>query len=130
MSLVQCGWSPTFRVLSLLTADSIAGAIWRNTLPDKLWAYLPVEEQSNALAIFQSLPIARSFEQATAARDAITRSYRESIQLFDIAANVISVPNSFLMFFMRDIKLEEEDEREEVQMNKAVHRRGRRQPTF
>jgi hypothetical protein len=68
--------------------NSVAGAIWRNTLPGKLQQYLPNEVKGQAKSIFGSIVVARKYAVGTEARDAINRSYRESQRLLAIAALV------------------------------------------
>ncbi|KAF3017963.1 hypothetical protein E8E15_004733 [Penicillium rubens] len=70
------------------TGTSVAGAIWRNTLPGKLQQYLPNEVKGQAKSIFGSIVVARKYAVGTEARDAINRSYRESQRLLAIAALV------------------------------------------
>ncbi|KIX00418.1 uncharacterized protein Z518_10557 [Rhinocladiella mackenziei CBS 650.93] len=101
---------------------SIAGAIWRNTLPNKLLDYLPQEDRASAAKIFQSLPTAKSFEPGTPARDAIDQAYRESQQLLGIAATAISAPNLIIMWFMRNIKLDEESEQDKIKVDNVVEK--------
>lgn len=57
--------------------NSVARAIWRNTLPNKLQC-LPSALKTQANSIFGSIVIARKYAVGTEARDAINRSYRES----------------------------------------------------
>lgn len=44
------------------------------------------------------------------------------MQLLAVAATAVSVPNVFLMFFMRNIKLDEEDEKDEMQLDNVVEK--------
>lgn len=86
-------------------SDSIGGAIWRNTLLDKLVAYLPEENQSNATAIYGSIVVAQDYAFGTPARDAINRSYRESQCLLAIVATAVLAPTVIIMLFMKRIHL-------------------------
>ncbi|KAJ5600567.1 hypothetical protein N7450_001634 [Penicillium hetheringtonii] len=86
---------------------SVAGAIWRNTLPDKLRQYLPSELKDQANSIFGSIVVARKYVIGTDARNAIDRSYRESQRLLAIAALVSLSLMLIVMFFLKNIKLDE-----------------------
>lgn len=99
---------------------SISGAIWRNTLPDKLVAYLPEENQVNATRIFQDIRTARGYLPGSPAREAVNRSYNESQMILAIVATCFCVPNLVIMFFMKNLKLGEEDEREEKDLDRAI----------
>ncbi|KAL4786829.1 major facilitator superfamily domain-containing protein [Aspergillus varians] len=86
---------------------SVAGAIWRNTLPRKLSEHLPAEYKSQAKAIFGSIVVAKKYQVGTPARVAIDTSYRESQRLLGIAALVSLVPMLGIMFFLKNVKLDE-----------------------
>ena len=86
---------------------SVAGAIWRSTLPDKLRQYLPSELKDQANSIFGSIVVARKYAVGTDARNAIDRSYRESQRLLAIAALVSLSLMLIVMFFLKNIKLDE-----------------------
>lgn len=85
----------------------MAGAIWRNTLPSKLRQYLPEELKEQANSIFGSIVVARKYAVGTEARDAIDRSYRESQRLLAIAALVSLSLMLIVMFFLKNIKLDD-----------------------
>ncbi|KAJ6447247.1 siderophore iron transporter mirA [Purpureocillium lavendulum] len=99
---------------------SISGAIWRNTLPDKLLAHLPEQEKKNALKIFQSIVVAQKYPVGTPARAAIDRSYRESQRILGIVATCVCAPNVFIMWFMRNVRLDEEDRKDEEGVDKTI----------
>ncbi|KAL4930342.1 major facilitator superfamily domain-containing protein [Aspergillus undulatus] len=71
---------------------SVAGAIWRSTLPKKLAENLPSDLKDQAQAIFGSIVVAQKYDVATPARDAIDMSYRQSQRLFAIAALAALAP--------------------------------------
>lgn len=104
---------------------AIAGAIWRNTLPNKLMSYLPEDEKSSALSIFQSFVVAQQYEPGTPAREAINRSYRESTRILAIVSTCLCVPNLIFMWFMRNIKLEEEDIHDEAGIDRVIAKIGK-----
>ncbi|KAJ5787563.1 Major facilitator superfamily domain general substrate transporter [Penicillium paradoxum] len=87
---------------------SVAGAIWRNTLPKKLQQYLPDELKGQAKSIFGSIVTARKYAMGTEARDAINRSYRESQRLLAIAGLVSLSLMLIVMLFLKNIKLDED----------------------
>ncbi|OAQ90047.1 siderophore iron transporter mirA [Purpureocillium lilacinum] len=99
---------------------SISGAIWRNTLPDKLLNYLPEKDKKSALQIFQSIVVAQKYPAGTPARAAIDQSYRESQRILGIVATCICAPNVFIMWFMRNVKLEEEDRKDEEGVERTI----------
>ncbi|OQE25911.1 hypothetical protein PENFLA_c008G03910 [Penicillium flavigenum] len=91
---------------------SVAGAIWRNTLPSKLQQYLPNEVKGQAKSIFGSIVVARKYAMGTEARDAINRSYRESQRLLAIAALVSLSLMLIMMLFLKNVKLGEDSKTE------------------
>ncbi|KAL2835835.1 major facilitator superfamily domain-containing protein [Aspergillus pseudoustus] len=86
---------------------SVAGAIWRSTLPNKLTQYLPAEYKSQAQAIFGSIVVAQKYEVGSPAREAIDLSYRESQRLLGIAALAALAPMLIVMFFLENVTLDE-----------------------
>ncbi|KAJ5980485.1 hypothetical protein N7481_007783 [Penicillium waksmanii] len=86
---------------------SVAGAIWRNTLPTKLQQHLPDELKGQANSIFSSILVAKKYAVGTDARNAIDRSYREPQRLLAIAGLVSLSPMLIVMFLLKNIKLDE-----------------------
>ncbi|KAL3459468.1 major facilitator superfamily domain-containing protein [Aspergillus heterothallicus] len=86
---------------------SVAGAIWRSTLPKKLTQYLPTEYKSQAEAIFGSIVVAQKYEVGSPAREAIDLSYRQSQRLLGIAALCALAPMLVIMFFLENVQLDE-----------------------
>ncbi|OJJ04490.1 hypothetical protein ASPVEDRAFT_152837 [Aspergillus versicolor CBS 583.65] len=86
---------------------SVAGAIWRNTLPEKLSQHLPAEYKDQAGAIFSSIVVAQEYEVGTPVREAIDTAYRGSQRLLAIAALASLVPMLVIMFFLENVKLDE-----------------------
>ncbi|KAJ4160018.1 uncharacterized protein LMH87_007952 [Akanthomyces muscarius] len=112
-SLFQAGNS-----VGAAIGTSVSGAIWRNTLPDKLLKYLPDGDRSKAMSIFQSIVTAKKYEIGSPVRLAIDRSFRESQMLLAIVATALCVPNLGIMWFMKSISLENES-REKVNQELA-----------
>ncbi|KAJ4309421.1 hypothetical protein N0V84_011511 [Fusarium piperis] len=101
-------------------STSISGAIWRKTLPTKLAYYLPEENRSNSTLIFQDIVTAKSYLPGTDARAAINPGYSESQMILAIVATCFCVPNLVIMFFMKNMKLDEEDEKDEKGIIRAI----------
>ncbi|KAF2015522.1 MFS general substrate transporter [Aaosphaeria arxii CBS 175.79] len=97
---------------------SMSGAIWRNTLPNKLKSYLPEKDKASALKIFQSIVVAQKYKPGTPSRDAINRSYGESQRLLAIVATCLCVPNLILMFFIKNADLKALDEKEKERLER------------
>ncbi|OJD16356.1 hypothetical protein AJ78_03455 [Emergomyces pasteurianus Ep9510] len=99
---------------------SISGAIWRNHLPNQLRRYLPADAQKNATAIFQSIVVAKSSAPGSPIREAVNQSYRESQRMLAIASTCMAAPILILMFFMKNVHLDEMDEeaKEKERQNK------------
>ena len=97
---------------------SIGGAIWNHILPEKLAEHLPVASKSDARKIFGSIVVAKKYKAGTAARDAINFAYRESQQRLSIASLSLSLPLLLIIIFMRNIKLQQEDELREAIVEK------------
>ncbi|KAJ5691990.1 hypothetical protein N7462_001413 [Penicillium macrosclerotiorum] len=87
---------------------SVAGAIWRNTLPNKLQQYLPEDLKDQANAIFGSIVVAQKYAEGTEARIAIDKSYRESQRLLAIGALVSLSLMLLVMPFLKNVKLNED----------------------
>ncbi|KAL2827953.1 siderophore iron transporter mirA [Aspergillus cavernicola] len=87
---------------------SVAGAVWRSTLPKKLTEHLPAEFKNQSEAIFGSIVVAQKYEVGTAVRDAIDTSYRQSQRLLGIAALAALAPMLIIMFFLEDVPLNEQ----------------------
>ncbi|KAL4969816.1 siderophore iron transporter mirA [Aspergillus stella-maris] len=99
-----------FAAMSLggAVGTSVAGAIWRSTLPNKLGEYLPSELKGQAQSIFGSIVVAQKYEVGSAARDAIDMSYRQSQRLLGIAALAALAPMLVIMFFLKNVPLTEQ----------------------
>ncbi|RDW87007.1 putative Siderophore iron transporter mirA [Aspergillus mulundensis] len=84
---------------------SVAGAIWRSTLPTKLEENLPEDLKSQAQRIFGSIVVAQGYEVGTEAREAIDLSYRQSQRLLGIAALCALAPMLAVMLFLENVQL-------------------------
>ncbi|KAL4952927.1 siderophore iron transporter mirA [Aspergillus filifer] len=87
---------------------SVAGAIWRSTLPNKLAEYLPSGLKGQVQSIFGSIVVAQKYEVGSAARDAIDMAYRQSQRLLGIAALAALAPMLVIMFFLENVPLTEQ----------------------
>ncbi|RMZ78685.1 hypothetical protein DV738_g3748, partial [Chaetothyriales sp. CBS 135597] len=95
---------------------SVSGAIWRNTLPSKLFKYVPASDRANIRKIFASITIAKKFAIGTPTRDAIDRSYRESQKVLAIAGTAFNAMNIIFMLLFKNIHLDiESDERDRIE---------------
>jgi hypothetical protein len=92
----------------MLIICSVAGAIWRSTLPPKLAQHLPAELKDQAQAIFGSIVVAQKYEVGTPARDAIDMCYRQSQRMLAIAALAALAPMLIIMFFLENVPLTDE----------------------
>jgi hypothetical protein len=92
----------------MLIICSVAGAIWRSTLPRKLAQHLPAELKDQAQAVFGSIVVAQKYEIGTPARDAIDMCYRQSQRILAIAALAALAPMLIIMFFLENVPLTEE----------------------
>lgn len=63
---------------------------------------------------------AKSYLPGTDARTAINRGYSESQMILAIVATCFSAPNLIIMFFMKNMKLDEEAEKDEKGVNRAI----------
>lgn len=94
-----------FNSVGSLIGSAIAGGVWNSVLLEKLEKYLPEDNKSDATKIYQNIVYAKSFLKGTPARDAIARSYSETIQIIGwIGLGIIS-PMLVLMWFIKDVEL-------------------------
>lgn len=90
-----------------LCDNSVAGAIWRSALPAKLQEHLPAESKNMAKSIFGSIVVAQKYAPGSPVRDAIDQSYRESQRLLGIAGLCALAPMLIVMFFLKNVHLDE-----------------------
>ncbi|KAL6235606.1 hypothetical protein BDW75DRAFT_230215 [Aspergillus navahoensis] len=84
---------------------SVAGSIWRSTLPQKLIDNLPSHLKDQANSIFGSIVVAQKYEVGTPAREAIDLSYRQAQRLLGIAALAALVPMLGILFLLENVQL-------------------------
>ncbi len=96
-----------FQSIGSLIGSAIAGGIWNSIILRKLDKYLPPKEKKNAKKIFKSIKVAMSYKKHTPTRDAISRAYRETLQIIGYTGLGIIAPMLVLMFFVREVKLTE-----------------------
>lgn len=96
---------------------TISGAIWNSVLPRKLMAKF---EANEAMEIFGSLVVARSYEKGTPERDAINECYRETQQTLAIASVSIASLLLAIVWLNRNIRLEEEDKKRAEQASEEL----------
>ncbi|KAK6543722.1 hypothetical protein TWF694_000456 [Orbilia ellipsospora] len=89
--------------------SAISGAIWTNSILNKLDQYLPEEVKVNATLIYSDFTVASSYAPGTAAREAINRSYQETMRVMLISALVSAVPILFLTLLMENVDLRKKE---------------------
>lgn len=92
---------------------TVGGAIWNDQLPSKLAEYLPASNKKNATAIFKSIVVAQKFPIGSPARLAIDQAYKETLQTLAIVSTCVTIPMLFLMFFLTDVHLDKEVDRDD-----------------
>ncbi|KAF5859217.1 hypothetical protein ETB97_003176 [Aspergillus alliaceus] len=85
--------------------SSISGAIWTNTLPNKLKEYLPEETKSQWYEIYESLSVQLSFEVGTPTRNAIERAYALAQRNMLIAGVSIMAITIAWVLLIKDIRV-------------------------
>lgn len=96
---------------------TISGAMWNALLPSKLAARFDAAE---ARRIFGSIVVARSYDVGTAARLAIDECYRQTQQTLAIASVAVSGILLVLVWFSRNVVLEEEDKKRAMQADEEL----------
>lgn len=126
-----------FSMVGSLVGNAIAGGIWNALLLDKLQKYLPADDKKYATKIYKSITVALKYKKGTETRLAISKAYRETEQIIGYAALGIIGPMLILMFFVKDVKLDDKrdiydgetdstitlDEKEEVPTEKKSWRK-------
>ncbi|CAH0057245.1 unnamed protein product [Clonostachys solani] len=85
--------------------SAISTALWERYIPSKLRDYLPDDEKSRARIIYEDFNEALEYPMGSPARDAIIRSYRESMTVLLIIAVVVAVMVVACSLFMEDFSL-------------------------
>lgn len=94
-----------FNSVGSLIGSAIAGGIWNSVILKKLNKYLPEEHKHNATKIYKNLVLAKSYKKGTPARDAIARSYAETLRIIGWVGLGIIIPMFFLMWFIKEVPL-------------------------
>lgn len=113
LTLVQVGGA---------VGSAVSGAVWGRLVPAKLRAYLPEPVRAEADKIYASVVVACSYAWGSPERDAIARSYQETITVLLWVALVACGPVLCMALLVEDYRLdgvgkrvfaEEEEEEEE-----------------
>ncbi|KAM5438871.1 hypothetical protein McanMca71_000616 [Microsporum canis] len=91
--------------------SAVSGAIWTTYLPSKLVKYLPDETKGEATEIFGKLTKALSYPMGSPTRDAIIRSYEETMQTLLTIAICVCIPLIPLSLLMKNYELDKVDQR-------------------
>ncbi|KAI0025922.1 MFS general substrate transporter [Xylariomycetidae sp. FL0641] len=89
---------------------AIAGALWNNLLPAKLYAALPADAKDQAAAIFADIVTQQSYPLGSPVRDAIIAAYADVQRKMVIAGSAFLPVCVICIFFWKNInvvKLEE-----------------------
>ena len=87
--------------------NSISGAIWTNTFPNKLRELLPQDIQSQWNDIYESLPMQLSFAVGSPTRDAIVNAYASAQRDMLIAAIAFMTLTIGWVLLIKDIRVKE-----------------------
>ncbi|KAJ6133472.1 major facilitator superfamily domain-containing protein [Penicillium samsonianum] len=90
--------------------NSISGAIWTNTLPNKLQELLPDETKPRWNEIYESLPVQLSFETGSTTRIAIERAYAIAQRNMLVAGISIMAVTVVWVLLIKDIRLKERND--------------------
>ncbi|EMD31052.1 hypothetical protein CERSUDRAFT_163556 [Gelatoporia subvermispora B] len=80
--------------------SAIAGAIWTNTMPDKLAKYLPDLTQAQRDELFGSITDVTALPRGDPTREGVISAYSDVMKTMVIAATVISIVPIILALFM------------------------------
>lgn len=87
-----------------------AAAIWTSKLPGALARLLPAESKNQAGAIFGSIVTAMRYDPSTSTGAAVIASYVETMKIIAIAATCLQIPMLISMWFVKSIKLTEDEQ--------------------
>ncbi|KAL8676170.1 MAG: hypothetical protein Q9186_007288 [Xanthomendoza sp. 1 TL-2023] len=90
--------------------SAISGSVWTKNIPTKLALYLPPEAQADAILIFGNLTLAKSYPMGEPTRNAINRSYQETMNILLIIAVCLAIPLFPLSLVMKNYKLDQVDQ--------------------
>ena len=90
--------------------NSISGAIWTNTLPNKLQEFLPTETKPQWNEIYESLPVQLSFDIGSTTRNAIEHAYAIAQRDMLIAGISIMAVTVVWVLLIKDIRMKERND--------------------
>ena len=96
---------------------TISGAMWNSLLLRKLSAKF---DQAEAQKIFGSIVVAKKYEQGSVERSSINECYRQTQQTLAIASVCVSAVLLVLVWFSRNVTLEEEDKKRAAQADEEL----------
>lgn len=96
---------------------TISGAMWNSLLSRKLSTKF---EQAEAQSIFESIVVAKEYEKGSVERSSINECYRQTQQTLAIASVCVSAVLLVLVWFSRNVTLEEEDRKRAVQADEEL----------
>ena len=92
--------------------NAISGAIWTSTVPRKLKEYLPEESRHLAKSIYGNPFLAKECPRGSAVRDAVNRSFQETMSLLLWVALGFAAVTLILSLCLKDVRLDEVDQTE------------------
>ncbi|KAL4899891.1 hypothetical protein BDW74DRAFT_188773 [Aspergillus multicolor] len=99
----------TFGNIGSAVGSSVSGAIWTNTLPQKLKEYLPAETKHLWSDIYESLDTQLSYPVGSPTRIAIQDAYASSQRNMMVAGTAIMVLSIGWVLMMRNIVVKDRD---------------------
>lgn len=113
---VACNTALFLTTLSLggAVGSAISGAIWSAGIKYRLKTYLPQLSQKEVDGIFGSVTVAREYAFGTVEREAIVRSYDETMRILLIVAVCVCIPLFPCVWVMKGLDLEEVRKKQEV----------------
>ncbi|RAL13367.1 putative MFS siderophore iron transporter [Aspergillus homomorphus CBS 101889] len=97
----------TFGNVGGAIGSSVSGAIWTNTLPQKLRAYLPADTVDQWAEIYESLDVQLSYPVGSETRIAIQNAYASSQRNMMIAGTALMGLSIAWVLMMKNIKIKE-----------------------
>lgn len=97
----------TFGNLGGAVGASVSGAIWTNTLPQKLRELLPAETKDQWEEIYESLDVQLSYPVGSETRIAIQNAYAWSQRNMMIAGTAVMVLSIAWVLMMKNIKVKD-----------------------
>ncbi|KAG6009890.1 hypothetical protein E4U21_000992 [Claviceps maximensis] len=85
--------------------NSISGAIWTNTLPQKLQQLLPLSVAADWSTIYDSLDVQLSYPVGSDERNAIIASYASTQRFMLITGTCVMVLGFMCVFVMKDVNV-------------------------